>query len=43
MGSPLRCLDEFDVFMDNVNRAISTNMLVRSRFPIWGLEQPSLT
>lgn len=34
MGSPLRCLDEFDVFMDNVNRAISTNMLVKSRAPI---------
>lgn len=31
IGSPIRCLDEFDVFMDNVNRAISTNMLVSSR------------
>lgn len=29
MGSSIRCLDEFDVFMDNINRAISTNMLVR--------------
>jgi len=28
MGSSIRCLDEFDVFMDNVNRAIATNMLV---------------
>jgi structural maintenance of chromosomes protein 6 len=28
MGAPLRCLDEYDVFMDHVNRDISTNMIV---------------
>lgn len=33
IGSPIRCLDEFDVFMDNVNRAISTNMLVSATLP----------
>ncbi|KAF1956479.1 dna repair protein-like protein rad18 [Byssothecium circinans] len=28
MGSPIRCLDEFDVYMDPVNRDISTTMIV---------------
>ena len=30
MGAPLRCLDEFDVFMDDVNRDVSTRMIVRT-------------
>jgi len=28
MGSPLRCLDEFDVYMDQVNRDVTTNLIV---------------
>jgi chromosome segregation ATPase len=28
MGSPIRCLDEFDVFMDSVNRDVTLKMIV---------------
>ncbi|CZR57426.1 related to DNA repair protein rad18 [Phialocephala subalpina] len=29
MGAPIRCLDEFDVFMDDVNRDVSTRLIIQ--------------
>ena len=28
MGSPLRCLDEFDVYMDSVNRDVTSKLII---------------